>query len=110
MHSFNWLFEFLERIHPKNRYARLTKAKKAKANAVRVLKGHVALYVGKEEKRYEVPVKYLSLQSFKELLAQSQPYELDIKNDGPIVLPCTIELYVGKEEKRYEVPVKYLSL
>lgn len=103
MHSFNWLFKFLERIHPKNRYERLTLAGKAKANAVRVPKGHVALYVGKEEKRYEVPVKYLSLRSFKELLAQSQPNELDIKNDGPIVLPCTTEAFnmLLREAKAY---------
>jgi SAUR family protein len=103
MHTFKWLFKFLERIHPKNRYERLTLAEKAKATAVRVPKGHVALYVGKEEKRYEVPVKYLSLRSFKELLAQSQPNELDIKNDGPIVLPCTTEAFntLLREAKAY---------
>ncbi|GLT55319.1 hypothetical protein SLA2020_284530 [Shorea laevis] len=91
MHSLNWLIDL---IHPKNRRERLTKAEKAKSNgAVRVPKGHVALYVGKEKKRYEVPVKYLSLPSFEQLLAQSQPNELDIKNDGPIVLPCTIDTF-----------------
>jgi hypothetical protein len=93
MHSLtNSLFKFSDGSRPKNPYERLGKAEKAKA--VRVPKGHVPVYVGKEEKLYEVPVKYLSLQSFQALLAQSQPAnELDIKNDGPIVLTCSTDVF-----------------
>lgn len=87
------LFKFLDGIHHKN-YERLGKAKKAKA--VRVSNsGHVPMYVGKEEKLYEVPVKFLSLRSFQELLEHSQTVvdDLDIKNDGPIVLTCSTDVF-----------------
>lgn len=36
-----------------------------KAKNVKVRKGHVMLYVGKEKRRYEVPLKCLSLPSFR---------------------------------------------
>lgn len=91
MHSLNSVFKFLDGSRPKNPYGRLTKAEKAKG--VQVPKGYVPVYVGKEEKMYEVPVKYLSLRSFQEVLAQSLPNELDNKNDGPIVLACTTEVF-----------------
>jgi hypothetical protein len=88
------LFKFWDGIYPKNPYERLGKAKKAKA--VRVPKGHVSMYVGKEEKLYEVPVKFLLLQSFQELLehySQSVVDDLDIENGGPIVLTCSTDVF-----------------
>jgi hypothetical protein len=87
------LFKFLDGVHPKNPFERLGKAEKAKA--VPVPKGHVPMYVGKEEKLYEVPVRFLSFRSFQDLLARSQPVvdDLDIKNDGPIVLTCSTDVF-----------------
>jgi len=80
------LFKFLDGIL--NPYGR---------EAGEVPKGHVPMYVGKEEKLYEVPVKFLSLRSFQELMYQyhSQPVvdDLDFKNDGRIVLVCSTDVF-----------------
>lgn len=63
-------------------------------NANQVQKGYVAMYVGEERKRYEVPVKYLSLPKFQELMMNSQDEgDLDFKIDGPITLTCTTEKF-----------------
>ena len=68
------------------------KDEKAKTNKVS-RKGHVALYVGKGKKRYEVPVKYLSHPSIQKLIILSQHDELETKIDGPIELACTIQFF-----------------
>ena len=88
---FNWLMKYLGRSHPQNSYKLLGKAEEEKT--FRAQKGHVTIYVRNLEKRYEVPLKYLSLPSFQELIVQSQPDELDIKIDGPIVLACSTEVF-----------------
>ena len=63
-------------------------------NTLKARKGYVAMYVDKEAKRYEVPITYLSLQMFKELLMQSQDQDhLDTKIDGPIVISCNLEIF-----------------
>ncbi|KAK9290824.1 hypothetical protein L1049_009002 [Liquidambar formosana] len=63
------------------------------AKTVQVRKGFVPLYVGKEGKRYEVPVKYLSYPTFQALIRQSVADEREIKIEGPIVLPCKTEIF-----------------
>lgn len=50
-------------------------------------RGYVAMYVGEEGKRYEVPVKYLSNPVFQELLRRSQHQDLDYKIEGAIRIP-----------------------
>lgn len=51
-------------------------------------KGYVAIYVGEEAKRYEVPIKFLSLQSFQQIISEFQ--DLDSQNrQGPIKLLCS---------------------
>ncbi|KAB1224620.1 Auxin-induced protein X15 [Morella rubra] len=91
MKSINRLIKYLGRSHPRNPYSQLGKPEKE--NTVRAKKGHVMMYVGKVGKRYEVPLKYLSLPAFQELIDQSQPDELDITIDGPIVLACSTEVF-----------------
>ncbi|KAB1224613.1 Auxin-induced protein X15 [Morella rubra] len=91
MKSINLLIKYLGRSHPRNPYNQL--GKEEKENTVRVKKGHVMMYVGEVEKRYEVPLKYLSLPAFQVLIDQSQPHELDIKIHGPIVLACSTEVF-----------------
>ncbi|KAJ4728569.1 SAUR-like auxin-responsive protein family [Melia azedarach] len=57
-------------------------------------KGCVPMYVGEEhKKRYDVPVNYLSLPRFKELMEQSEDVDFDFKIDGPINLGCTTEAF-----------------
>ena len=56
-------------------------------------KGHVAVYVGKEKKRYELPVKYLSHHAIQDLMVQSQHGDLEPKIEGPIVLACKTQFF-----------------
>ncbi|KAJ4833332.1 hypothetical protein Tsubulata_000552 [Turnera subulata] len=53
------------------------------AKATTRKKGCVVVCVGEEEKRYQVPVQYLSHPAFLQLLKQSQE-DPDDKIDGPI--------------------------
>ncbi|GMY25678.1 auxin-responsive protein saur50 [Fagus crenata] len=83
----------INKFHSKNTYKELhRKDEKAKTNKVS-RKGHVALYVGKEKKRYEVPVKYLLHPSIQKLMIRSQHGELETKIDGPIELACTTQFF-----------------
>ncbi|KAJ0028365.1 hypothetical protein Pint_35044 [Pistacia integerrima] len=61
--------------------------------SVKVRRGYVAIYVGEEAKRYEVPVKYLSFPPFLELVKQSVGDDFDTQIDGPINLTCTTETF-----------------
>ena len=75
--------------HFKNLYIRIGSTESPKTR--KVPKGYIGLYVGEERKRYEVPVKYLSLPAFQELIVQSQADELEAKIEGPIMLACKTE-------------------
>ncbi|KAK7825377.1 auxin-induced protein 10a5 [Quercus suber] len=75
--------------HSKNSYNRIGSTESSKTR--KVLKGHIGMYVGEERKRYEVPVKYLSLPAFQELFVHLQEDELQAKIEGPIMLACKIE-------------------
>ena len=80
---------FIKKIglnHSKNSYNGIDSTKSSKTR--KVPKGYIGLYVGEEKKRYEIPVKYLSLPAFQELIVQSQADELEPKIQGPIMLAC----------------------
>ncbi|KAL4606443.1 hypothetical protein ACB092_09G103300 [Castanea dentata] len=70
------------------------KGEKARVNHLS-RKGHVAVYVGKEKKRYELPVKYLSHPTIQDLIVQSQHGDLEPKIEGPIVLSCRTQFFDG---------------
>ncbi|XWS22215.1 hypothetical protein CRYUN_Cryun29cG0015200 [Craigia yunnanensis] len=96
------LIQKLGRSKPNNSYNRLVEAEDAKSLQAR--RGYVAMYVGKEAKRYEVPIKYLSSPAFQELLIRSQDDDLETKIDGPITIACTPKrfkqlLKVAKHQK-----------
>ena len=76
--------------HSKNSYNRIDCTKSSNKTR-KVPKGYIGLYVGEEKKRYEIPVKYLSLPAFQELIVQSQADELEPKKQGPIMLACRTE-------------------
>ncbi|OMO87391.1 Auxin responsive SAUR protein [Corchorus olitorius] len=65
------------------------------AKAIQCRRGYVVMYVGEEAKRYEVPIKFLSSLTFKEVLMQSQEDDdFDAKIDGPIMIRrCTSETF-----------------
>ncbi|CAK7341353.1 unnamed protein product [Dovyalis caffra] len=68
-------------------FERYSKGSLAAIGKVKTRRGYVAMYVGKEGKRYEVPVKYLSNPVFQELLRRSQHQDLDYKIEGAIRIP-----------------------
>jgi Auxin responsive protein len=49
-------------------------------------KGHIYVYTN-DQKRFMVPLKYLSSSIFVELLRMSEE-EYGLPSDGPIILPC----------------------
>ncbi|KAL2329181.1 hypothetical protein Fmac_022608 [Flemingia macrophylla] len=49
-------------------------------------KGHFVVY-SIDQKRFEVPLKYLSMNVFRELLKWSED-EYGLPSNGPIMLPC----------------------
>ncbi|WCJ27700.1 SAUR-like auxin-responsive protein family [Euphorbia peplus] len=51
-------------------------------------KGYVAIYVGEEGKRYEVPIKCLSCKSFQEIMSEKQDLESH-NQGGPLKLLCS---------------------
>ncbi|EEF33554.1 conserved hypothetical protein [Ricinus communis] len=54
--------------------------------------GHVSMYVGRKQKKYEVPVEYLNFPTFKRGVKLPEDGEYDCTIDGPILLPqCTTE-------------------
>ncbi|KDP26304.1 hypothetical protein JCGZ_22289 [Jatropha curcas] len=64
------------------------------ARAQQVRRGHIAMYVGDERRRYEVPLKSLKFPALQELIKQSQDDDFDLKIDGPIILAsCTPNMF-----------------
>ncbi|KAH6780130.1 SAUR-like auxin-responsive protein family [Perilla frutescens var. hirtella] len=60
-----------------------------------VPKGHVAVYVGEnEKKRFVIPVSYLNHSSFQELLFQAEE-EFGFHHPmGGLTIPCSEDLFV----------------
>lgn len=56
-------------------------------------RGCLAVYVGKEGKRYEVPVEYLSMRSFQEMILRFKLDNLDTKIEGPLKLSCSTTFF-----------------
>ncbi|KAL6578823.1 hypothetical protein OROMI_009039 [Orobanche minor] len=61
-----------------------------------VPKGHIAVYIGEnEKKRFVIPVSYLNHPSFQELLFQAEE-EFGLGNHpmGGLTIPCSQDLLV----------------
>ncbi|XP_021602266.1 auxin-induced protein 6B [Manihot esculenta] len=74
-------------------YKLLSSSTDQKVKTPQVRKGYVAIYVGDESKRYQVPVENLKFPALRELIKQSQNGDLDSKINGPIVLTCTTDKF-----------------
>ncbi|KDP39594.1 hypothetical protein JCGZ_02614 [Jatropha curcas] len=59
----------------------------------RARRGCVTAYVGEEAKRYEIPIKFLAIQSFQELIIGSEEEDFDSKIEGPIRLSCSTSFF-----------------
>lgn len=55
-------------------------------------KGHFVIYVGEEQKRYVVSLKYLSSITFQDLLNQFED-EIHFGEDGKLILPCSPRVF-----------------
>ncbi|XVF65736.1 hypothetical protein PTKIN_Ptkin09bG0273800 [Pterospermum kingtungense] len=56
---------------------------------------YVSVYVGEEGKRYDVPLMYLSLPRFQQMVVRSSQgnNDLDTNLDRPIIVDCTPETF-----------------
>ncbi|XVF29497.1 hypothetical protein REPUB_Repub15cG0126000 [Reevesia pubescens] len=55
---------------------------------------YVSVYVGKEAKQYDVPLMYLSIPRFQQMMIRSQGNDdLDTNLDRPIIVDCTPEVF-----------------
>ncbi|KAK8663468.1 hypothetical protein V6N13_083286 [Hibiscus sabdariffa] len=108
MHSTSklvWLVKKLWISKPKqSSYERLPGTDvEEEVKGVQTRRGYVAIYVGQEAKRFEVPIKYLSCAAFQELLIRSHADDLDAKIDGPITVACSSDMFkkMLKEAKHH---------
>lgn len=51
------------------------------------------MYVGEEQKRYQVPLNYLSIPTQRSMVKSLPPYDLETKIEGPILLSCTPQFF-----------------
>ncbi|KAI4323749.1 hypothetical protein L6164_023330 [Bauhinia variegata] len=60
----------------------------AASKPVEVPKGHLAVYVGQEMKRFIIPISYLSQPLFQELLSQAEEEFGYDHPMGGLTIPC----------------------
>ncbi|KAL8543165.1 hypothetical protein ACS0TY_003896 [Phlomoides rotata] len=82
--------------------------------AADVPKGHLAVYIGEnEKKRFVIPMTYLNHSSFQELLSQAEEefgFHHPMASSGACVPKGHLAVYVGEnEKKRFVIPVSYLN-
>ncbi|KAI4323745.1 hypothetical protein L6164_023326 [Bauhinia variegata] len=63
-------------------------ATQAASKSVEVPKGHLAVYVGQEMKRFIIPISYLSQPLFQELLSQAEEEFGYDHPMGGLTIPC----------------------
>ncbi|PIN06135.1 hypothetical protein CDL12_21310 [Handroanthus impetiginosus] len=73
----------------------LSAEKRSTSSRSDVPKGHVAVYVGEnEKKRFVIPISYLNHPSFQELLYQAEE-EFGFHHPmGGLTIPCSEDLFV----------------
>ncbi|KAI4323765.1 hypothetical protein L6164_023346 [Bauhinia variegata] len=69
-------------------------ATQAASKSVEVPKGYIAVYVGKEMKRFMVPISYLNHSSFQELLSQAEEEFGYDHPMGGLTIPCREQVFL----------------
>lgn len=65
------------------------------ATAHDVPKGHLAVYVGKDHKRFVIPISYLSHPLFRDLLDWAEE-EFGLNHPmGGLTIPCTEDYFIS---------------
>ncbi|KAL2335066.1 hypothetical protein Fmac_016279 [Flemingia macrophylla] len=68
-------------------------ASQAASKSVQVPKGYIAVYVGETQKRFVLPISYLSQPSFQELLSQvEEEFGYDHPMGG-LTIPCSEDVF-----------------
>ncbi|PHU10809.1 Auxin-induced protein X10A [Capsicum chinense] len=69
---------------------------KKSSTSLEVPKGHFAVYVEeKQRKRFVIPISYLSLPSFQDLLSQAEE-EFGFDHPmGGVTIPCSEGIFIG---------------
>ncbi|KAF6144086.1 hypothetical protein GIB67_007547 [Kingdonia uniflora] len=72
------------------------------SNAVDVPKGHMAVYVGEnEKKRFVVPLSYLNNTSFQEMLSRAEE-EFGFEHPmGGLTIPCKESAFIALTSRLY---------
>ncbi|KAF4379636.1 hypothetical protein F8388_023653 [Cannabis sativa] len=90
---------YLPGVVPTKKFLRrsLSNSSKRASNVVHVPKGHLAVYVGKnEKKRFVIPLSILSHSSFQELLVQAEDeYGYDHPMGG-LTIPCREDIFIDR--------------
>ncbi|XLS50285.1 hypothetical protein HN51_010962 [Arachis hypogaea] len=64
-------------------------ASQATCKSVEVPKGHLAVYVGKKQKRFVIPISYLNQPSIQDLLSQAEEEFGYDHPMGGLTIPCS---------------------
>ena len=66
----------------------------ASSKGVDVPKGYLAVYVGEKSKRFVIPISYLNLPSFQDLLSQAEE-EFGFDHPmGGLTIPCSEDVFL----------------
>ncbi|KAL7156503.1 hypothetical protein ABFS83_02G014400 [Erythranthe nasuta] len=73
----------------------LRRSLSSERRSVEVPRGHLAVYVGQnEKKRFVIPLSYLNHPLFQELLCQAEEQFGFYHPMGGLTIPCTEELFI----------------
>ncbi|KAL8060262.1 hypothetical protein ABFX02_02G013300 [Erythranthe guttata] len=73
----------------------LRRSLSSERRSVEVPKGHLAVYVGQnEKKRFVIPLSYLNHPSFQELLSHAEEEFGFHHPTGGLTIPCSEDLFV----------------
>ncbi|MCE3049258.1 hypothetical protein HAX54_044478 [Datura stramonium] len=68
---------------------------KKSSTSLDVPKGHFAVYVGEKQKRFVIPISYLSQPSFQDLLSQAEE-EFGFDHPmGGVTIPCAEDIFIS---------------
>jgi len=69
-------------------------ASQSSSKQVEIPKGHFAVYVGEENKRFLIPVSFLNEPSFQELLRQAEEEFSYYHPMGGLTIPCKEDVFL----------------
>ncbi|KAI9127184.1 hypothetical protein K1719_001743 [Acacia pycnantha] len=69
--------------------------KQAPSKFGEVPKGHLAVYVGEEMKRFVIPISYLNQKSFQELLSEAEEEFGYDHPMGALTIPCKEDVFLN---------------